>query len=93
MVRVTADDIPDATRLGEVGIAPAAGRPLVLVVRDAHRHPWMTEALRTLLATRPDAIVVEMGVPAVRSGRVYLATYGASRANGLAAAEVLAGRV
>jgi hypothetical protein len=32
-------------------------------------------------------------VPAVRSGRVYLATYGASRVNGLAAAEVLAGRV
>jgi beta-N-acetylhexosaminidase len=33
-----------------------------------------------------------MGVPAIRSGHVYLATYGASRANGLAAAEVLAGR-
>jgi beta-N-acetylhexosaminidase len=101
-VRLTADDISaagnsaagnlDAARLGEVALAPAAGRPLVVVVRDAHRHPWMTEALRILLQARPDSIVVEMGVPAIRSGHVYLATYGASRANGLAAAEVLAGR-
>ncbi|MGC9669856.1 glycoside hydrolase family 3 protein [Planosporangium sp. 12N6] len=91
-VRVTADEFPDAARLGEIALAPSAGRPLVLVVRDAHRHPWMTRALSVLLAARPDAVVVEMGVPAVRTGRVYLATYGASRANGLAAAEVLAGR-
>jgi beta-N-acetylhexosaminidase len=90
-VRLTADDIPDAVRLDEVALAPAVGRPLVLVVRDAHRHPWMSEALRILLHARPDAVVVEMGVPAVRSGQVYLATYGASRANGQAAAEVLAG--
>jgi beta-N-acetylhexosaminidase len=91
-VRVAADESGDAARLSEVALEPAAGRPLVLVVRDAHRHAWMTRALRTLLVARPDAVVVEMGVPAVRSGRVYLATYGASRANGLAAAEVLAGR-
>jgi beta-N-acetylhexosaminidase len=96
-VRLTAADIStagklDAVHLDEVALAPATGRPLVVVVRDAHRHPWMTEALRILLQARPDAIVVEMGVPAIRSGHVYLATYGASRANGLAAAEVLAGR-
>jgi beta-N-acetylhexosaminidase len=101
-VRLTADEVSaagkldavhlDAVHLGEVALAPATGRPLVVVVRDAHRHPWMTEALRILLQARPDAIVVEMGVPAIRSGHVYLATYGASRANGLAAAEVLAGR-
>jgi beta-N-acetylhexosaminidase len=90
-VRLSAPDVPDAVRLGEVALAPATGRPLVLVVRDAHRHPWMANALRTLLHARPDAIVVEMGVPAVRSGQVYLATYGASRANGQAAAELLAG--
>jgi beta-N-acetylhexosaminidase len=91
-VRVTAEDTEDGARLGEVALAPAAGRPLVLVVRDAHRHPWMVAALRMLLADRPDAVVVEMGVPAIRSGQVHLATYGASRANGMAAAEVLAGR-
>jgi beta-N-acetylhexosaminidase len=90
-VRVDAEGFHDAARLDEVALAPAVGRPLVLVVRDAHRHPWMAGALRTLLAARPDAVVVEMGVPAIRSGRVHLATYGASRANGLAAAEVLAG--
>jgi beta-N-acetylhexosaminidase len=90
-VRLTADDVHDPAHLGEVALAPATGRPLVVVVRDAHRHPWMTETLRALLQARPDAIVVEMGVPTVRSGHVYLATYGASRANGLAAAEVLAG--
>jgi beta-N-acetylhexosaminidase len=90
-VRLTAGSVPDATRLDAAALAPAAGRPLVLVVRDAHRHPWMADALRTLLAARPDAIVVEMGVPASRAGQVHLATYGASRANGLAAAEALAG--
>jgi beta-N-acetylhexosaminidase len=90
-VRLTAGSVPDAARLGAAALAPATGRPLVLVVRDAHRHPWMAEALRTVLAARPDAIVVEMGVPASRAGQVHLATYGASRANGLAAAEALAG--
>jgi beta-N-acetylhexosaminidase len=91
-VRVAAGELLDVVRLGEVALEPAVGRPLVLVVRDVHRHAWMTLALRTLLAARPDAVVVEMGVPAVRPGRVHLATFGASRANGLAAAEVLAGR-
>jgi beta-N-acetylhexosaminidase len=91
-VRLTADAQPDATRLGEVALAPAEGRPLVVVVRDVHRHPWMARALHTLLAARPDTIVVEMGVPATRAGEVHLATYGASRANGQAAAEALAGR-
>jgi beta-N-acetylhexosaminidase len=91
-VRLTADDVHDSAHLDAVALAPATGRPLVVVVRDAHRHPWMTETLRTLWQARPDMIVVEMGVPTVRSGHVYLATYGASRANGLAAAEVLAGR-
>ncbi|NJC68461.1 glycoside hydrolase family 3 protein [Planosporangium thailandense] len=92
VVRVTAGDLADPGSLRRVALDPAVGRPLVLVVRDAHRHDWMARALRTLLAARPDAVVVEMGVPAVRSGQVYLATYGASRANGMAAAEVLAGR-
>ncbi|GAA1808564.1 glycoside hydrolase family 3 protein [Planosporangium flavigriseum] len=91
-VRVRADDFHDDRHLGRVALEPAAGRPLVLVVRDAHRHGWMARALRSVLAVRPDAVVVEMGVPAARSGRVYLATHGASRVNALAAAEVLTGR-
>jgi beta-N-acetylhexosaminidase len=44
-----------------------------------------------VLAVRPDAIVVEMGVPVTVLGAVHLATYGATRACGLAAAEVIAG--
>jgi beta-N-acetylhexosaminidase len=69
----------------------AAGRALVLVVRDAHRHPWVADAVERTLAVRPDAIVVEMGVPVAIIGGVHLATYGATRACGQAAAEIIAG--
>jgi beta-N-acetylhexosaminidase len=72
-------------------LAGAAGRALVLVVRDAHRHPWVADAVERTLAVRPDAIVVEMGVPVAITGGVHLATYGATRACGQAAAEILAG--
>lgn len=74
-------------------LTAAAGRRLVAVVRDVHRHPWMAEALDALLAARPDAAVVEMGVPqAPPRGALHLATHGAARVCGLAAAEVLTGR-
>ncbi|MFY1693537.1 glycoside hydrolase family 3 protein [Plantactinospora sp. WMMB782] len=84
---LAADHAPPAGAL-----AGAAGRPLVLVVRDLHRHAWMAAVVRRILADRPDAAVVELGVPEVVTGRVHLATYGATRAAGRAAAEVLAGR-
>ncbi|MGC5030500.1 glycoside hydrolase family 3 protein [Micromonospora sp. DT229] len=71
--------------------AGAAGRPLVLVVRDLHRHSWMRAAVDRALATRPDAVVVELGVPALVTGPVHIATHGATRACGRAAAEVLSG--
>jgi beta-N-acetylhexosaminidase len=72
-------------------LAGSAGRPLVLVVRDVHRHPWLSDALARVLAVRPDAIVVEMGVPVAVLGGVHVATYGATRASGRAAAELIAG--
>ncbi|AWS41344.1 glycoside hydrolase family 3 protein [Streptosporangium sp. 'caverna'] len=76
----------------EAALAAAADRPLVIVVRDAHRHPWQTSALSHLLAARPDAIVVEMGLPGRSDlGAVHIATHGASRVCGQAAAEILAG--
>ncbi len=53
---------------------------MVLVVRDLHRHAWMGHAVARLLAARPDAIVVELGVPALVTGAVHVATYGATRA-------------
>jgi beta-N-acetylhexosaminidase len=79
--------------LDRLALRPADGRPLVVVVRDAARYGWMTRALTGLVRRRPDALVVEMGVPAgERPGAVYLATHGATRVSGIAAAEVLTGR-
>ncbi|WP_129842413.1 glycoside hydrolase family 3 protein [Streptomyces sp. RFCAC02] len=88
----------DAERLGTEGVLAAvldaAGdREVVAVVRDVHRHPWMAAALGGLLAARPDTRVVEMGVPhAPPAGLVHIATHGASRVCGRAAAEILTGR-
>ncbi|MDH6112743.1 beta-N-acetylhexosaminidase [Kitasatospora sp. MAP12-15] len=74
-------------------LAAAEGRRLVLVVRDTHRHDWMAAALRALLAARPDALVVEMGVPQAEPvGALHIATHGAARVCGLAAVEVLTGQ-
>ncbi|MGW2158717.1 glycoside hydrolase family 3 protein [Nonomuraea sp. NPDC001699] len=73
-------------------IGEAGQRPLVIVVRDAHRYAWQGEALRHLLSARPDAVVVEMGLPARSDlGAVHIATYGSARVCGQAAAEVLTG--
>ncbi|MBD3140547.1 glycoside hydrolase family 3 protein [Microbispora bryophytorum] len=73
-------------------LGQAADRPLVIVVRDAHRHPWQTDLLERLLAARPDGVVVEMGLPGRTDlGAVHIATHGAARVCGQAAAEVLAG--
>ncbi|EGX61423.1 beta-N-acetylhexosaminidase [Streptomyces zinciresistens K42] len=78
---------------GRAALAAAEGRRLVAVVRDEHRHPWMGAALDELLKARPDTVVVEMGVPqAPARGALHLATHGAARVCGLAAAEVIAGR-
>jgi beta-N-acetylhexosaminidase len=90
-LRLSADDLAGIPDQAAPVLAGAAGRPLVLVVRDAHRHPWVTETLAQTLAVRPDAIVVEMGVPVAVLGGVHVATYGATRACGQAAAELIAG--
>jgi beta-N-acetylhexosaminidase len=90
-IRLSADDLAGVPDPVAPILAGAAGRALVLVVRDAHRHPWVADAVERTLAVRPDAIVVEMGVPVAITGGVHLATYGATRACGQAAAEILAG--
>ncbi|RSS55463.1 glycoside hydrolase family 3 protein [Streptomyces sp. WAC01280] len=73
-------------------LAAAGERRIVAVVRDAHRHPWMTEALDGLLAARPDTVVVEMGLnEAEPRGALHIATHGAARVCGRAAAEAVAG--
>lgn len=77
---------------GREALAAAGSRRIVAVVRDEHRHPWMAAALDVLLAARPDTVVVEMGVPrAEPRGAVHLATHGAARVCGRAAAEAIAG--
>ena len=76
----------ETIRLHEADPLPPAGdRPLVLALRDAHRHAWQRELVV------PGAVVVETGVPAWRPADVqaYVATYGAGRANLAAAAEAL----
>ncbi|MEU2782654.1 glycoside hydrolase family 3 protein [Streptomyces sp. NPDC007110] len=77
---------------GRAALAAAGDSRLVAVVRDEHRHPWMAAALDDLLTARPDTIVVEMGVPqAAPRGALHIATHGAARVCGRAAAEVIAG--
>ncbi len=82
---------PQGASAGDI-LAAAGDRTVVAVVRDAHRHPWMTEAVDELVAARPDTVVVEMGLPRTEPrGALYIATHGASRVCGRAAAEVIAG--
>ncbi|MFC8081165.1 glycoside hydrolase family 3 protein [Streptomyces sp. NPDC057307] len=74
-------------------LAAAGERRIVAVVRDAHRHPWMAAVLDGIVAARPDTAVVEMGVNhAQPTGSPHIATYGAARVCGRAAAEALTGR-
>ncbi|MFD9071688.1 glycoside hydrolase family 3 protein, partial [Streptomyces lasiicapitis] len=75
---------------GAKALAAAGSRRVVAVVRDAHRHPWMTAAVDHLVTARPDTVVIEMGVPQAKpSGALHIATHGAARVCGEAAAEVL----
>ena len=72
-------------------LAAAAGRSLVVAVRDAHRDQQARSLVSALLTARPDLVLVEMGLPLWHppEGTSYLATYGASRASARAAAELL----
>ncbi len=72
-------------------IAMAKGRPIVVVVRDLHRHVWARAAIERILSLRPDAVLVEMGLPKFRpaSAAAYIAAYGAARVNAIAAVEAM----
>lgn len=85
IVRIKPADA-DATALLE----RALGRSLVVIVKDAHRYAESRSLVSTLVAARPDATVIEMGLPIWRpDGGAYIATYGAARANAQAAVELL----
>ncbi|MEU7615991.1 glycoside hydrolase family 3 N-terminal domain-containing protein [Micromonospora rifamycinica] len=69
----------------------AADRPIVLVGRNLHRLPGGPALVTALAGTHPVA-VVEMGWPGrwrPAGVRAFVITYGASHANGRAAAEAL----
>lgn len=84
---------PDPAAAAIETLKAAADRPLILAVRDAHRSAATQALVTAVLAERPDTILVEMGLPYWRppEGKYqsYLATFGASRANTRAAAEIL----
>lgn len=84
-VRVTRHDLTDASPV------PLDGRGIVLTVRNLHRHEWQQQVAAEVLKVRPEAVVVEMGLPACRPAntRNYIATYGAARVCAVAAAEVM----
>jgi beta-N-acetylhexosaminidase len=90
VIRLPAGNVEAAASAVAGAVARAAARSLIMVVRNAHRAPRTQALVSLLLAQRPDTIVVEMGLPVWRPpARTYLATYGASRPSGQAAAELL----
>ncbi|GAB2681241.1 glycoside hydrolase family 3 protein [Thalassiella azotivora] len=62
-------------------LALAADRPLLLVVRDAYRRPWQRDWVRTVVAARPDAVLLGLGMPhdVDLAGDAWLLTHSASR--------------
>ncbi len=69
------------------------GRDVVLVVRDLHRHRAARDVVAAAVASRPDAIVVEMGVPVLDpGGRAWVTSSGASAASVGAVCRLLLGR-
>ena len=75
-----------------VAAPPSDGRPVVIVLRDAHRHEWERAAAERLLTDASEAVVVEVGLPLWRpEGVPWIATHGSGRANLEAAAAALGG--
>jgi beta-N-acetylhexosaminidase len=84
-------DVLGAETVSPTEAVARAGRQVVLVLRDAHRHEWEREAADQVLAAAPDAVVIETGIPLWRPNGAagYVATNGAGRVNYEAAAEAL----
>jgi beta-N-acetylhexosaminidase len=72
--------------------AQAAGRTVVVVTRDAQRHPWVVDLVTGLGKVGLDLIRVETGVPGPDLGiAARVDTHGGARVCLAAAAELLAG--
>jgi beta-N-acetylhexosaminidase len=70
-------------------LPPFDARPVVLVVHDAARHPWVRETVAQAVRARPDVVVVDTGIPDAPAGAAHLVTHGISRVSAQAAAEWL----
>lgn len=64
-------------------------RPVVLVVHDTARHPWVRETVAEAVRRRPDVIVVETGIPGEPAGAAHIATHGISKVSAKAVARWL----
>jgi beta-N-acetylhexosaminidase len=86
-VRVTASEVLPAAH----DLAVPQRGSVVLVVRDLHRHLEQKALIDAVLRERPEAVVVEMGLPLCRpsQARHYIATHGSARVCGQAAAELM----
>jgi len=87
---------PDATivHVGDPTPVSVPGQtPCVIVLRDSDRIAWQREVAERVLAERPDAILVETGLPGrLPEGAATVTTYGAARVNLEAAVAALAQR-
>jgi beta-N-acetylhexosaminidase len=81
-----------ADALAACGVQVAGGRGrVVIAVRSLNRQPENRSQVDDLLGRHPDAVLVEMGVPAYRPprARAYIATHGSARVCAQAAAEAM----
>lgn len=94
------DPTTTSERVDDPAVVPAAleeaaGRPLVVVVRDPQTNPATAKACDELVAGRPDAVVVDMGWPppdaATPPAGARITTYGPSRASAEVVARLLVG--
>ncbi|WP_170324046.1 glycoside hydrolase family 3 protein [Cryptosporangium phraense] len=80
-------------RYGAETLPTADGSPVVVIGRDVVMHEWQTAAWRTIYGQRPDAVLVDLGLPrpdvALPGQRVFVG--GAGRPNLQVAAELLTG--
>lgn len=85
-------DVLPTSRVGDL-LALAHAAPMIALVREPHRHPWVPPLLASLADARPDLVVVEMGWPgdSLPAGVATVLTYGASLANGRALDQLLSG--
>ena len=78
-----------------MSVSARRAAPVVALVRDAHRHPWVRRGdCAGWAGCGPHLVMVEMGWPGERAtarGGLSVRTYGAARANGEALDAVLSG--